>query len=132
MQVAPATVAAARQLHALAQLGHVGQHGFFILIQNFSAHRHTQNDVIAIFARALFAHTGLTVLGEKVLLVAKINQRVQPVHSYRPNRAATAAITAIRPAKFDEFLFAERDTAAATGTGADVYFGEIEKLHVIS
>ena len=48
MQVAPAAVAAFGQQETLPQLGHVGNHGFLILIKDFGAHRHPQDNVAAI------------------------------------------------------------------------------------
>jgi len=44
-------------------------------------------------------------LGLKVLLVAVVDQGVQPLHRLDPDIAAPAAVAAVRPAVFDE-LFA--------------------------
>ena len=55
-------------------------------------------------------HAGL---GLEMLLVAVVDQRIQPVDGFDPDIAAASAITTIRPAELDEFLTAERDGACA-------------------
>src|SRR5690606_5249811 len=92
--------------------------------------RHPQDDVIAGLAGALTARPRRAVIGKEMLLIAKINQRVQPIHRLDPDRTAVTPVTAIRPAEFDVFFLAETDTAAATGTGANINLCEIEKFHV--
>ena len=73
--------------------------------------------------------TVLAVLGEEVLLIAEVDEGVQPVHRLDPDRAAMAAVAAIGAAEFDELLPPERDAAGPAAAGADVDFGEVEELH---
>ena len=64
-----------------------------------------------------------------MLLVAKIDQGVQAVHGFHPDRAAIAAITTVRAAKFNEFFTPEAHTACPAAARADIDFGQVEKLH---
>jgi hypothetical protein len=67
-----------------------------------------------------------------MLLIAEIDQRVQPVDRLGPDIAAAAAIAAIGPAMLDEFLAAEADRTAAAAAGAQVDLRKIEKLHGVT
>jgi len=129
MRVPPTAIAATRQLHALAQFCQIANHRLLIFIKNLGAYGHTQDDVVAILTGALFTHAGLAVLGEEVLLVTEIDQRIEPVHRLGPNRAARTAIAAVRATIFNVFLAPKRHAAASTATGSDVDFAQVEKLH---
>ncbi len=78
---------------------------------------------------ALAPHATLPALGEEMLLVAEIDQRVQPVDRLGPDIAALAAVAAVRPAELDVLLAAKRHRAVAARAGPDVDLGEIEKFH---
>jgi hypothetical protein len=130
MQVAEAAVAALGQKHALADLGQVGDDGLLVFLEDLGSHGHPQHDVVAILAGALPAHAGLAVLREEMLLIAKVDQRVQPLDRLGPDIAATPAVAAVRPAVFDELLAPETDAAPAARTRADMHLGKIEELHV--
>ena len=54
-------------------------------------------------------HAGL---GLEMLLVAVVDQRVEPVDAFGPDVAAAAAVAAVRPAELDELLAPERDAPA--------------------
>jgi hypothetical protein len=129
MQVPETAIATPRQLHALTDLGQIGKDGFLILVKYLGADRHAKDDIIAILAGALPPHARLTVLCEKMLLIPKINQRVQPIHSFGPNAAAIAAVPAVRATVFDEFFAAKADTAAPARARANIYFAQIQKFH---
>ena len=129
VQVAEAAIAAARQQVGFAQLGQVGDDGVLVFLEDLGPYRHAQHDIGAILAGALVAHAGLAVPGEEMLLVAKVDQRVQPVHHLDDDVAATPAIAAIGAAIFDEFLAPEGDAAAAPRAGADMDFGKVEEFH---
>ena len=85
-------------------LGQIGDHRLLILLEDLGARRHAQHDIRAVLAGALPPHAGLAVLGEEMLLVAEIDQRVQPVHRLGPDIAAAAAIAAVGAAILDELL----------------------------
>ena len=78
----------------------------------------------------LRAHAVDAGLGLEMLLVAVVDQRVQPVDGFEPDVAAAAAIAAVRPAELDEFFAAERDRASAAVAGADIDFRLVEKFHL--
>ena len=129
MQIAKAAIAPLGQQHALAEFGHVGDHGFAVLVQHLGANRHAQHDIVAILAGARLPHAGAAIACKEMLLIAKIDQRVQPVHGLDPDIATTPAIAAIGAAIFDIFLAPEADAAIAASTGAYRYLGQIEKFH---
>ena len=85
--------------------------------------------IIAILAGALFAHAGLAVLGKEVLLVAEVDQRVQPVDGFGPDRSARAAVPAIGTTVFNVFFAPERHATAPACARADIDFAQVKKLH---
>ena len=77
----------------------------------------------------VLAHAGAAILGEKVLLVAIVDQGVEAIDRFGNDVAALAAIAAVRAAEFDELLASERYAAVAAVAGADIDLGFIEELH---
>ena len=67
--------------------------------------------------------------GLVVLLVAIVDERVQPVDALDPDVAATPAVAAIRPAELDELLAPERHAAIAAVAGANIDLGLVEEFH---
>src|SRR6516165_6092527 len=84
----------------------------------------------AVGAVPVLAHAGAAIAGGKMLLVAVIDQRVEAVDRLRGHVAAFTAITAVRPAEFNELLPPERDAAIAAIARADVDLGLVQKLHL--
>ena len=123
MHIAKAAIAAGCKTYTLAFNGQIGDYFFALFIQNFGADGHAQHNISAIAAKAVLAHAALTVLGKEMLLIAKVDQRVQPGHRLGINRAAIAAATTIWPAKFDEFFTAKADSPIAAGARAYINFG---------
>ena len=78
---------------------------------------------------AVAAHAMPAGLRLEMLLVAIVDQRVQPVDRLREDVAAAPAVAAIGTAELDEFLAAKRDRARAAVAGADVDLGLVEELH---
>jgi len=64
-----------------------------------------------------------------MLLVAVIDQRVEPVHASRNDAAATATIATIRPAAGHMSFPPETDTARPAIAALDIYFCLIKELH---
>src|SRR5690606_15822786 len=118
-------IAAARQHDALTHLGQIGDDSFFVDIQNLGANGHAQDDVLAVSAGALAAHAAAPVLGKEMLLIAEVDQRVEAFNGHGHDIAAPAAVPAIGPAVFDEFLAAEGNAAVASGARADGDTAEI-------
>src|SRR5690606_31514398 len=93
------------------------------------ADRDLEDDVLALAAVHLAALAVVAGLGLEVLLVAVIDQGVQPVDGGDPHVAALAAVAAVGAAVRNEFLTPERDGPAAAVAGADVDLGLVEELH---
>ena len=91
--------------------------------------RHLQHDRLAVGAVAILAHAVLALRGLEVLLVAIVDQRVQPVDDLDDHVAAAAAIAAGGPAELDELLAAERHAAVTAVAGADIDLGLVEEFH---
>ena len=64
-----------------------------------------------------------------MLLVAVVDQRVQPIDGFHDHVAAFAAIAAAGAAEFDELLAPERHAAVAAGAGLDIDLGFVEEFH---
>ena len=79
---------------------------------------------MAIAAHAVDAGAGL-----EVLLVAIVDQGVEPLDRLDPDIPAPAAVAAVRAAVLDELLAPERDGAASAVAGADVDLALVEELH---
>src|SRR5579872_462726 len=129
MRVAESAIAAARQHDALARLGEVGKQRLAVFLVNLRAGRHFEDRVGAVGAVAIFAHAGAAVLRKEMLLVAIIDERVEPVDSDGDHVTALAAIAAVRPAELDEFLAPERHAAVAAVAGANIDLGFVEEFH---
>ena len=132
MLVAEAAIAALGQPEALADLGQVADQRLVVLVEDLRAGRHLQRHVGALGAGHVAAHAVDAGLGLEMLLVAIVDQRVQPVDGLQPDIAAAAAVAAVRPAELDEFLAPERHRAGAAVAGADIDLGLIEKFHRIT
>lgn len=131
IEIAEPAIAAFGNPNTLPDFGQISDHRLFILVQNFDADRHFQDDILTITARALTAGTGAAIFGEEMLLIAIINQRIQPVHRLDDDITAAPAITPIRAAIFNASLPAEADAAIAARAGTNVNLGEIEKFHAL-
>src|SRR3546814_12970549 len=70
-----------------------------------------------------------TALGAEMLLVAVVDQGVQPVDAFDPDVAALAAVAAVGAAVFDELLAAEAHGTGAAMAAFDIDLGLIEELH---
>src|ERR1700743_1335726 len=78
---------------------------------------------------AILAHAVDAFLRLEVLLIAIVDQRVQPVDDFDDDIAATPTIAAGGTTELDELLAAERHAAVATVAGADIDLGFIEEFH---
>ena len=67
--------------------------------------------------------------GLEVLLIAVVDQRVQPVDRLDDDVAAAAAIAAGGAAELDILLAAKRHAAVAAVAGADIDLCFIEEFH---
>ena len=78
---------------------------------------------------AVLAHSGAAVPGLEVLLIAIVDERVEPIDRLDHDIAALAAIAAVGTAELDEFLAPERHAAVAAVARANIDLGLVEKLH---
>ena len=129
MDVAEAAVAAPGDHHALADLGQIGDERFAVLLEDLGSGRNLQHRIGAAPAGAVLAHAVNAGLGLEMLLVAIVDQRVQPIDAFGHDVAAAPAVAAVRSAELDEFLAAERNAAGAAVARADINFGLIKKFH---
>ncbi len=129
MQIAEAAIAALADHDALANLGEIGDQGFTVLFKNLGSFRHFQHGVGPAPAMAILAHAVHAGLALEMLLVAKVDQRVQPLDAFGHDIAAASAVAAVRPAEFDEFFAPERHAARPAIAGAHIDFRLVEKLH---
>ena len=129
MEVAKAAVAALGDHHALARLGQVGEHRAALLVEDLRSDRHFQNRVGAAAAGAIAAHAVHAGLGLEMLLVAKVDERVEAVSTFDDDVAATPAVAAVGAAEFDEFLAPKRDRTRPAVARANVDARLVEKLH---
>ena len=129
MRVAEAAIAALGQHEFFAELGEVVDQRFAILIEDLRADRHLEHDRFAVGAMAVLAHAIGALRRLEVLLVAIVDQRVQPVDDLDDDVAATAAIAAGGAAELDEFLAAERHAAVTAVAGADIDLCLVKEFH---
>ena len=111
-------------------LRQVGDQGLAVFFIDLRAGRHFHHRVVAIGAGHHLALAAFAILGLHMLLEAVVDQGVEIVHRLDPDIAAPAAIAAIRPAIFDEFLAPERDAAIAASAAGSIDLGDIEKFHI--
>src|SRR5690606_1965251 len=99
------------------------------LLEDLRAGRNLEHDVSALGARAVTAHAVAAGLGLEVLLISIVDQSIKAVDRLDPDIAAPAAVAAIRPAEFDEFLAPERHASGASVAGAGIDLGLVEEFH---
>src|SRR5262252_210034 len=108
MRVAKAAIAALREDKFFAERREVVDERFLVLVEHLRAGGHLQHDRLAASAMAVLAHAVLAPLSLEMLLIAVVDQRVQPVDRLDDDVAAAAAIAAAGAAEFDEFFAAKR------------------------
>src|SRR5215831_12650150 len=126
MRIAEAAIAAFGEDEFLAELGEIVDQRLAVLVEHLRADRHLQHDRLAVGAMAVLAHAVDAALGLEVLLIAVVDQRVQPVDNLDDDVATAAAIAARRSAELDELLAAKRNAAVAAVAGPDIDLSFIE------
>ena len=129
MRVAEAAIAAFGQHEFFAERGEVVDQRFAVLVDDLRADRHFQHDRFAVGPMAVAAHAIDALRSLEVLLIAIVDQRVEPVDHFDDDIAAATAIAAGRTAELDEFFAAERHAAVSAVAGADIDLGFIKKFH---
>src|SRR5581483_6859399 len=128
MGIAEAAIATAREKYALPWLGEIGDQGFAVLVVDMGPGWHFEDGIRAIGAMAVLAHARAAVLCGEVLLVAIIDQRIEAFDRDRDDVTAFAAVAAIGPTIFDEFLAPERHATVAAVAGANIDLGFVQEL----
>src|SRR4051794_3086175 len=113
----------------VADLREIGEQRLAILLVDLRAGRHLHDHVRAVRAVAVLAHAAAAAFRREVLLVAVVDERVQPVDRLDDHVAAASAVATIRPAKLDELLPPERDAPVSAVAGANIDLGFVEELH---
>ena len=67
-----------------------------------------------------------------MLLIAVIDERVQPVDTFDEHIAATSAVAPIGTTEFDEFFATKGDATCTSIARADKDFSLIKKFHALS
>ena len=129
MRIAEAAIAALGENELLAELGEVVDQRLAILVEHLGSDRHLQDDRLAVGAMAVLAHAIGALLRLEVLLVAVVDQRVQPVDAFEHDVAAAPAVAARGPAELDEFFAAKRHAAIAAVAGADIDLCLVKEFH---
>src|SRR5690606_25796092 len=132
MGVAEPAIAAFEQDLALADFGEIGDQRLAIVFEDLGADRDLEDDVGAIGAGAVLAHAMGAGAGLEMLLVAVVDQRVEPIDTFDDHVSAPSAIAAIGAAEFDEFLAPERDGTRPASARADIDLGLVEEFHSFS
>src|SRR5690606_6697819 len=130
MLVAEAAIAAFGEPHALPYLRQVTDQRLVVFLIDLRADRHLEDDIRALGAGAVAAHAVHAGPGPEMLLVAVVDQRVEPVDRLDPDVAAAAAVAAVRAAELDELLAPERDRTGAAVARSDIDLGLVEELHL--
>src|SRR5262249_1139088 len=126
--VAEAPVAPACAPRPLSYIGEVREQGLAVLLVDLRAGRHFEHDIVATRAVAVLAHAAAAVLGLEMLLVAVVDECVEPVDRLHDHVAALAAVAAVRPAKLDELLAPERHPPVPAIAPPHIPLGFIEEF----
>src|SRR5579863_41581 len=129
MGIAETTITAAQQYDLLPGFGEIGDQCRVVFLIDLRTDWDFEHGVGAAGAMAVLAHAGLAVLGEEMLLVAIVDERVEPVDRDCDHVTTLAAVATIGAAKLNEFLAAERNAAVAAVARADIDLGFVKKFH---
>ena len=129
MRIAEAAVAALGQHDALADFGEIGEQRLLVVVEHLRSDRNLEHDVGAVRAVPILAHAVAAGPRLEVLLVAIVDQRVEPIDRLDDDVAAAPAVAAARAAELDEFLAPERNAAVAAVAGTHIDLGFVEEFH---
>ena len=93
------------------------------------ADRHFQHHLFAVGTGAVLAHAIGATLGFEMLLIAIVDEGVEPVDGLDNDVAAFAAVAAVRSSELDEFLSPKGDAAVAARAGRNIDLRFIEEFH---
>src|SRR5262245_35323077 len=113
----------------LSDFGEVGDESVAVFFIDLRADRHLQNNVLTVCAGAVLTHAVAAALRLEMLLIAIIDQGIEPVDGFNDDVTAVAAIAAVRPSELNELLAPARDTAVPAGARRNIHFGFVKKFH---
>ena len=67
-----------------------------------------------------------------MLLIAKIDKRIEPVNHFDPDIATATTVATVRATIFNKLLASEANTASAARAGANIDLCKIKKFHIVS
>src|SRR5713101_4535721 len=129
MRITETAIAALGEDGAIANLGDIGEERFIVFVENLGALRHLEHDVGSSRTGTVLAHAVAAGLRLEMLLIAIIDQGIQPIDAFSDYIAASATIAAVRTAELDELLAPKRDATRPAVARPDVHLGLIEELH---
>ncbi len=129
MRVAEPAVAAPGQDDPLAFLGQISEEGFSVFIQDLCADRDLEHRVFATLAGAIGTHAVPAAGGLVMLLIAKVDERIEIVHAFGDHVTAASAVAAVRAAKLNERLAAKANAAVAAVAALYIYLLLIQEFH---
>ena len=129
VQIAQPALPAAGDDDLLAVLHQIGDELIRFGIKDQRANRHAQHLVVSTGAVLIRAAPVLTVASTMQLGKPIVHQRVQIDVCASDDMSAAPAVTAIRPAKWNEFLTAKRHAAVAAVSGVRLDHDFIDKFH---
>src|SRR5688500_3114960 len=129
MLIAKTAIAAPGEENAVARFGEIGDQGVVVRLEDLGAHGHAQNDIATLGTGAAAAHAVSALLRLEMLLVAIVDEGVQPFDGFCPDIAALAAVTPIGTSELYEFFAAKADAARTPIARAEIDLCLIEELH---
>ena len=129
MRVAPAAVAAlCRDIRLVIR--HILHDLSGFLVADDRAARHADDEVRAVLALAALAAARLAGRRDILFLVAEVQKRRQIVIHLEDDRAAAAAVAAVRTALRNELLAAEASGTIAAFAALNFDIGFVDEFHV--
>ena len=108
----------------------VGHNLTRIGIADDGTHRHAQDNVLAARTVAVRPSAVFTVRRKKLTSVLIIHQRIDVAVGFSPDRAAAAAVAAVRTALRNELLAAEASGTIAAFAALNFDIGFVDEFHV--
>ena len=130
MKIAESTFAACGEELTCAMHVKIGHNLTRIGIADDGTHRHTQDNVLAARTVAVRSSAVFTVRRKKLTGVLIIHQRIDVAVGFSPDRAAAAAVAAVRTALRNELLAAEASGTIAAFAALNFDIGFVDEFHV--
>ncbi len=127
MPVAASAFAAAGDDHAFFRRIEIGQEQLMIRVENQSAGRDVNDQIVAAESGHFFAHAGLAAFGLPMMPAGEIEQGILIRIGDENDAAAVAAVAAVGAALGDVFLAPEGDASVPAVAGFNLNDGFIDE-----